>query len=214
MTHAYLISFAAMECNEDPPWLRETSRSMSYPASTTSSYPSLSSVDTSSEMGPQTLPSMSSLPPSFSPSTSSKTSDQSMQPSSTTQSSSSTASQTSSTTPTSQASCDPNDTPTSGSSSLVQSKSPQKPAGGDTTKSAGGSDPECSGQPAAHILPPYRPKLDQGKTSAAPSAQLLYSGSGGRRDVGISATKSGAAAVVMPTGGILWTGGMNSIALE
>ena len=187
---------------------------MSYPASTTSSYSSLSTVDTSSEMGPQTLPSMSSLLPPFSPSMSSKTSEQSTQPSSTTRSSSSTANQTSSTNPTSQASCDPSSTPTSGSSSLVQSKSPQKPAGGDTAKSAGGSDPECSGQPAAHILPPYRPKVDQGKTSVAPSAQLVYSGSGGRRDagsMGTSATKSG---VIMPPGGILWRDGMNIIDLR
>ena len=62
--NAIHISTAAIECREEPPWLREVNRNTSF-TSIDSSSP-LSSTDTSFEMGPQSLPTMSSQTPSSS----------------------------------------------------------------------------------------------------------------------------------------------------
>ena len=198
------LFLAAVECNEIPPWLRETGRSMSYPSSSypRSSYSSLSSLDSSSEMGPQTMLSVSSLPPSFTPSTSANKSVPPQQPPTTSQSSSS-SNKNSTQSSTQPVSCEPSGQSTSSASAQPQSllktgatgKSPQN-----TTSSSGSS------RPAAHIYPSYYPKLE--------SHQMVYSsGNKDAQKLGTAATKSGGAALVQGSGNssILKSYGTNSM---
>ena len=77
-------------------------------------------------------------------------------------------------------------------------------ATGKSPQTASGSS--GSSQPAAHIFPPYYPKLD-------PHQMVYPGGKGNARKLVTSATKSGGAALVQGGGksSIIWSPGVNSM---